>query len=122
MAEKFITETELEERLRIILKKINSKAALLQTYSETLSGNKTLKVHDPKMQFLDPNGANRTITLPAEAISDGVIFHFFNMADGAEDLIIEDDGSNTIITVSQNESGLVGCNGSFWKGLVGGVT
>jgi len=91
--------------------------------TETLTGTKTLTVTDARMQFLDPGGAGRKVLLPAEASSSGLDFMIFNTADASEDLTVkEDSDTTTIVTISQNEGGLPACNGTTWKGFVGGIT
>lgn len=90
-----------------------------QHQTETLAGNKTLTVDSPVLQFLDPGGSGRTITLPAEADSEGRVFFIFNMADNAEVLTIQDDTPTTIVTPTQNEHCILACDGVSWKGFVG---
>lgn len=120
--EKYVTRDELETLLRSYEKQIKAKADKSQTIAvNALSGNLTLAVHDRKVQFLDPNGANRNITLPATADSTDLYFWIINCADAAEDLVVKYGGS-TIITVSQDEAGIVWCNGSIWKGFMGAKT
>ena len=92
--------------------------AVLTANSETLSGNKTLYVDCDDIQVLDPGGSGRDVTLPAAADSGGRIIFIVNAADGAEDLTVK-DGATTVITVSQNERGIVWCDGSNWYGLMG---
>ena len=71
----------------------------------------------------DPGGAGRNVDLPAEASSSGLAFEIYNTADAAEDLTVRDDsGTQTIAIIGQNEGGLVRCNGSAWRGIVGGNT
>lgn len=96
--------------------------ARLASNTETLSGAKTLTISDAPLQFLDPDGSNRDVNLPAEAVSDGLQFRIVNTAGGAEDLVVKDDGGSTILTITQNESGIVWCNGTTWGGLVGANT
>ena len=83
--------------------------------TEMLSANKTLSISDPKVQFLDPGGAGRDVTLPAEASSKGIIFWIVNTADAAEDLTVKDDGGTTIGTVSQNQAKWFICDGNNWR-------
>jgi len=90
--------------------------------TETLSDNKTIAAGDPQVQFLDPGGSGRTVTLPAEASSTGRLYFIVNTADAAEDLTVKDDAANTIVTISQDEAGLVVCDGTSWKGFVGANT
>ena len=86
--------------------------------TETMSGNRTLTVDSPTLQFLDPTTA-RDVTLPAEADSDGLIFMIMNTANGSEVITIKDDGGATVCTPGQNESAIVFCDGTSWAGLVG---
>lgn len=90
--------------------------------TEALADTKALSVGDEEVHFLDPGGQNRDVTLPAEASSTGLSYLIVNTADAAEDLVVKDDGAATIITISQNEAGLVLCNGTVWKGLVAANT
>lgn len=90
--------------------------------TEDLAATKTLVVADAEYQFLNPDGASRDVVLPAEASSTGYRYYIFNTADAAENLVVKDDGANTILTIAQNESGIVVCNGTVWKGMVGANT
>lgn len=92
---------------------------LANANTETLSGDKTIAAGDPQIQFLDPGGASRTVTLPSAA--EGLFFIIVNTADAAEDLTIS-DGASTVVTISQNEAGLVVSDGTSWKGFVGANT
>ena len=90
--------------------------------SETLSDDRTLTFDEldtyPFIAF-DPGGAGRTVTLPAEALCKGMVVFIANTANGAEVLTIEDDGSNTIVTPTQNETAILWCDGTSWHGLAG---
>lgn len=94
--------------------------------AETLSGNRTITFDEMERHnafAFDPaNGAGRNVTLPAESASKGAWLYVANTADAAEDLTVQDDGSSTIVTVSQNEAAFVWCDGESWYGLVGGNT
>ena len=94
----------------------------LKAETRTLSGNIALTVDSPTMQFLDPGGAARTVTLPAEAASEGLVFFISNEADAAEVITVKDDGGGTIATPTQNEACIVFCNGTAWSGLVGATS
>jgi hypothetical protein len=90
------------------------------TNTETLTGNKTLVCDDAFYQVLDPGGAGRNVVLPKEAASKGLRFLIRNAADAAEVLTIQaSDASTTVCTPTQNESALVACDGTTWRGLVG---
>jgi hypothetical protein len=86
---------------------------------QTLAGNKTLTADDKRIQVLDPGGAGRDVTLPAEAVSTGLDFYVHNSADAAEILTIKENGGVTICTPTQNETAYVYCDGTTWRGIVG---
>ncbi|NIS77761.1 MAG: hypothetical protein GTO00_09145 [Deltaproteobacteria bacterium] len=92
---------------------------LFRPQIRTLAGNVTLVVKSPTLQVMDPGGAARTVTLPAEADSEGLMFIVANTADAAEIITIQDDGLNAIATPTQNETAIVVCDGVNWHGLVG---
>lgn len=87
--------------------------------TETLSANKTLTASSARFQFLDANGA-RDVILPAEASSEHLFFIIFETGGGSADgLTVKDDDGGTIITIGSGAAGLVACNGTVWKGLLG---
>jgi hypothetical protein len=101
----------------------NGPGAVINSINtETLGAAMTLLVADAEYQFIDPGGAHRDVTLPAEADATGYRYYIFNTANAAENLVVKDDGGSTILTIAQNESGIVVCNGTVWKGLVGANT
>lgn len=78
-----------------------------------LSATLTMEAGATPVQLLDPNGAGKTVLLPPE--SRGLTFLIWNKADAAEDLTIKDDSNTTtILTVSQNEAGVLYCDGTSW--------
>jgi hypothetical protein len=88
--------------------------------TQTLSGNKTLVCDDAFYQVLDPGGAGRDVILPKEAASKGLRFVIRNAADAAEILTVKaSDGSTVVVTPTQNETALVFCDGTTWRGVVG---
>lgn len=87
--------------------------------SQTLAGTKTLTTADPPFQAFDPDGSDRTILLPAEASSDGLIFIVTNWGSAGEQLAVKEDaGSTTILTVEAGDVGVVICDGTTWRGGV----
>ena len=85
----------------------------------TLAGNVTLVADSPTAQVMDPGGSARTVTLPAEADSEGLVFLIINSADAAEVITVEDDGTTTQATIAQDEAALLFCDGTSWHSLVG---
>ena len=84
---------------------------------ETLSGDKTVSRTDSQRQVLDPGGAGRNVDLPAD--EEGLEYVIVNTADGAEDLTVRDSDTNTVVTVSQNESARVMNTGDGYVTLLG---
>lgn len=77
--------------------------------TETLAADKVMDSDDAMILKLDPAGAARDITLPAEGdVSPAGQMHWIvNAADAAENLVIKNDAGSTIATVNQNESAIV---------------
>ena len=126
----YVTRKELKILFASFLKNLKSKQEKFQVNTETLSGDRTLKSSDKRIQFLDPGGADRIIELPPESAhtketvgTQDITFIIFNTGTGF-DLIVKDDTEppNTIVTISQDEGGIVICNGDIWRGFVGGKT
>lgn len=85
--------------------------------TETLAATKTLVDSDFPIQYLDPDGANRDVELPAEGNSNHAFF-FANTASAAFNLVIKDDSPATIITIGEGQIGFVFSDGTTWKGSV----
>jgi len=82
---------------------------------ETLSGNRVLTTVDATIQKLDPGGADRDVTLPAEADSTDLVFIILNTADGAgENLVIKDDSPATLATIGPGTGAFCTCDGTGW--------
>ncbi len=92
-------------------------------HTEKLGATKVLTVDHPPVVILDPDGATRDVTLPAEASSIGLMFFILNGGDGSQILVIKDDGGSTIITLDFPDNGWVHCDGVKWRGIVSkGIT
>jgi hypothetical protein len=85
--------------------------------TEALGGTKTLTDADFALQYLDPNGSNRDVNLPAEAAANHA-FVIVNTANAAENLVVKNDAAATIVTVGQNQLGILFSDGTTWKGMV----
>ena len=118
----FVNRSELSILLGNITKSIKAKQVKFQVYTESLTGKKTLKVTDHNLLFFDPGASNQDVVLPKEGESKDIIFIIFNTGSGNDLIVKEDSETLTIITISQNEGGLLVCNGSVWKGFVAGIT
>lgn len=84
------------------------------TNTETLNANKTLATDSERIQFLDPNGVDRKITLPTEADSDGIIFWITNTDGGNVLNVYASNGITLLATISGSETGIFVCDGSAW--------
>lgn len=79
---------------------------------------KTLYTYSPRIQSLDPGGGATDVLLPPEADSVGQVFYFANNASGLENLVVKEDSDTTaILTLGQNENGIVWCDGVAWHGI-----
>lgn len=101
----------------------NTGRSRLDVNTETLSGTKTMTHDDKQVQFLDPGGAGRTVLLPEEEESAGLMLLIVNTADMAEALTVKDDASGTTVaSIAQNEQATFICNGTAWRASVGTST
>ncbi len=101
---------------------------------ETLSGNKTLADSDLPIQSLDPNGADRNITLPAAANTNHAFF-FWNRS-ASNNLTVKNSGGSTVATIPPASGGWVlpdgttgwiqmgggGSGSGFWTAVPGSPT
>ena len=72
--------------------------------------------------IVDPGGNDENLVLPAEALCTGLLLFIFNSANAAEDIVVQNDGGGTVLTLEQNESGLVYCDGTTFRGFMGATT
>lgn len=87
---------------------------------ETLAAGLTLTWKSEQLHRLDPGGAIRAVTLPAEGTAkarQGGWFMFYNSADAdGEDLTIQSDTPATIVTVKRGHWAMVALDGaSTWR-------
>ncbi len=76
---------------------------------EALAGAAVIDSTYGNFVAFDPDGAHRDVTLPAEATSKGRWYFIANRANAAENLVIKNDGGDTICTANQNEAAIVYC-------------
>lgn len=181
----FVEKEDFETFKLNIRKSIRSKGAKMQAATLILTADFELKLYHRKVQFIDPGGANRIITLPLAYTLDGApwfkpvrcqnctcicgepytphiykeefsadrYFQIYNTADAAEDLTIkftvknyttqnvefycekeekncthdipvfvDSEDNIEVMVISQNEGGIIFCNGAMWRGFLGGKT
>lgn len=79
---------------------------------QTLAATLTLLATSPMYQLLDPGGAGRTVTLPAEA--EGLKFVIVNTGDGDEVLTINNDAAGIQETVERHGRVEFVSDGTSW--------
>ena len=88
--------------------------------SGTAASNQT--VITSNVLIVDPasSGSTENLVLPAEAASTGLLLIMLNS--GGEGVVVQDDGGATILTLDTAQSGLLYCDGTTWRGLMGAIT
>lgn len=84
--------------------------------STTMSGNAVLVVSSVSNQAYNPNGSDRTVTLPAEASAAGKIFRIKHIGT-TKVITVRDDTPTTIRVLAPGEEMIVCCNGTLWAEL-----
>lgn len=70
---------------------------------------------DSHLLALDPDGAARVVNLPPTTGLRGLRLTVVNTADGAENINLVDEGNSaSLVTISQNETGVVVAGDSAW--------
>ena len=125
-----------------IQKSIRAKARKPEVQNKVLSADLAMKPYDTIVQFIDPGGSNRIVTLSDDVnypISKFKNKHFimYNTADASESLTIRfwkgDNGTGhweTVLVLNQDEGCEIWCwvdpidpaNDSYWRGYKGGKT
>lgn len=94
-----------------------------QANRELLTSDKHLLYNDPKVQFLDPNGIDRNIFLPAESLSEGNKFWISNIDSStyrATLFVYMNDSTSLISIIKADQSCLIACDDTEWRsGVVG---
>jgi len=87
--------------------------AIKQLFHSTgeLSGALVLDVTHPNFLKIDAGGAERAITTPAAAQSEGLFYFIANWSSGAENLVV----NTNLVTINQNECAIIWCDGSAWN-------
>ena len=76
---------------------------------ETLAGNRTLTQSDAQVIGFDCGGGGRDLIMPPPR--KGAWFWVFNQSDAAENLAVKQaDGTTALVTINQNESGILFCD------------
>ncbi len=83
----------------------------------TAVGNITLNKNSGSVQFIDPGGSARNVTLPPIADSLGRRILIVNKADAAESITVKNVAATTIGTIAQNEAGVFYCSDTAWYGF-----
>lgn len=96
------------------------KGLKIASYAADATAEMAIQTTWPPILYLDPAGGAKTVLLPAEADSEGLVFLIVNTADASETITVEEDSSTTSIgTVAQNGFGLFHCDGTTWRKVLG---
>lgn len=95
------------------------QSANANAHTETLTGSYALADSDQMVQFLDPGGADREVTLPAEAGTNHS-YIISNRADAEETLTVKNGGGDVIVEIASDETKAVYSDGVSWAALSGG--
>lgn len=87
--------------------------------TQILSDSLTLSITDKQQQFLDPNGQDRVINMPAEATSAGLPFWIINIGTSNDLIVKNNSGTITLITIKSGEIGYLTNDGNGWISTVG---
>jgi len=116
------------EKLETILQITDFDAGLRQMLEAEQSNTTTatddivLTDADKVIQIIDPGGASRNVTLPAESVNNHG-YLIYNIGDTAvETLIIKDDAGGAVGTVYPGGAGWFTSNGAIWKSAGLGTT
>jgi hypothetical protein len=94
---------------------------LLNHATVTASGTVTLTTASAWTQFIDPDGSDRDVTLPALSGATDQKFWISNSANGSgEDLTVKEaagDGGSTIATLGPGMGVLFSCDGTSWRAI-----
>lgn len=92
----------------------------LRTVNKTVGADITLVSGEPPVQVLTITGSARNITLPAISdANEGLCFIIVNIAASALNAVVKDAAANTIVTVAQNKTAMVVCDGVAWRAFAG---
>lgn len=80
---------------------------------ETLSAGRSILTTDKQVQLLDPNGANRDVTLYASPTA-GDSFTFRNSGTGGFNLVLKNNAGTTLVTIGNGVVVAVLYNGTNW--------
>ena len=80
----------------------------------------TLTVDTTPMIRMTPTANPRKLILPLETLSAGLMYYVTNLAAMTNGIQVRDNGdANTIITIPAAKAGIVWCDGTTWRGIVG---
>ena len=87
-----------------------------ESETTTATGPITLTASSKVIQIIDPNGAERVVTLPAEALGNHG-YLIVNTSDANENLIVKNDAAEELATVYPEGAGWFVSIGVSWKAV-----
>lgn len=82
---------------------------------DTMTGDETLDDSTGCFVKRDPGGSARNLTMPTETGRAGAFYWLVNAADAAENITVKDSGGSTVVTLNQNDSAVLYCDGSTYQ-------
>ena len=89
--------------------------AVLQVRRLSMSGAVSLGSTDSRYQFLDPNGASRTVTLSEATPPAGRVFAVKNINTGSYTITIVNASSQTVAILAAGQTASVVWDGTVWE-------
>jgi hypothetical protein len=108
-------------RERISIAPTAGSSRMVTRPSETLSADRVLTVAElEQFQAVTfASGAARNLDLPAEGACAGSFLFIRNAFTAAFALTVRNPAAGTVLSLAQNKSGLVWCDGTTWHGVAG---
>lgn len=92
---------------------LRMKSGYFGSTTKTLTSDMTVVQDGPICLFYDPNGVDRTITLPVA--SEGLFYFIFNTSTGSFSLVVKNQGGTTLASVGQQQCVQFFCDIVGWK-------
>jgi hypothetical protein len=86
------------------------------------AGTITLTATSNRIQFVDTSGDAITMELPGSTSNPGLEFKIFKSTSSGVLTVVDAVTTGTIVTIGASEGAICVCNGTVWRGIVGGVS
>lgn len=97
------------------IRELRTKELRLEKYKTASGANVTALKDWPSLLQIEPTGANRDLTMPAEADVEGKVWIIINGAAATHALVVKDDAGNTIQSVAATKAVMAVVIDGAWK-------